>query len=178
MSTPSVSIRWENDITALSIIPAPCLGTKLTALRGEKKKSVWWLKHVSMSSSVTWLGCSKTSWSHVQYNMYVPTPGWLWHILIHLSALWVWKCRIPPQQIVAGTLNVREQIVLWKKTRAPPATSAPRLCLQRQDSHYTFSKTYPLFISPYLNTISTPTHPPPPQTPESSRSKTITLCWD
>lgn len=83
----------------------------------------------------------------------------IWHIFIYLITFWVRKCRILPQQIVIATLNVCEQIVLWKRNGCLQQhfTSASHLCLKTglTSLHYTFSKTYPLFIFPYFNTIST-----------------------
>lgn len=70
------------------------------------------------------------------------------------------RAAFKPQQIASVTLNACEQIALWKRKRAPAATSASRLWLE-MSLHYTSSKTYPLFMGPYFNTISTlHNHPP------------------
>lgn len=65
------------------------------------------------------------------------------------------RAAFKPQQIASVTLNACEQIALWNRKRgAPAATSASRLWLETP-LHYTSSKTYPLFMGPYFNTIST-----------------------
>lgn len=70
------------------------------------------------------------------------------------------RAAFKPQQIASVTLNACEQIALWNRKRAPAATSASRLWLE-SSLHYTSSKTYPLFMDSYFNTISTlHNHPP------------------
>lgn len=64
------------------------------------------------------------------------------------------RAAFKPQQIASVTLNACEQIALWNRKRAPAATSASHLWLETS-LHYTSSKTYPLFMGPYFNTIST-----------------------
>lgn len=88
----------------------------------------------------------------------------IWHIFIYFITFWVWKCRILPQQIVTATLNVCEQIVLWKRNGRLQEhfTSASLLCLKTglTSLHYTFSKTYPLFMSHILILLALLCHPP------------------
>lgn len=64
------------------------------------------------------------------------------------------RAAFKPQQIASVTLNACEQIALWNRKRAPAATSVSHLWLETS-LHYTSSKTYPLFMGPYFNTIST-----------------------
>lgn len=86
------------------------------------------------------------------------------HIFIYFITFRVWKCCILPQQIVTATLNVCEQIVLWKRIGCLQEhfTSASLLCLKTglTSLHYTFSKTYPLFISHILILLALLCHPP------------------
>lgn len=106
---------------------------------------------------------SSTSWARQSHcaSVTVLLQHNIWHIFICLITFWLQTCGVQnhsrlPQSLWTSANRLRFEI----ENVRPQQTSASRLWLETA-LHYTSSKTYPLFMGPYFNTISTlHNHPP------------------